>query len=158
MCIGEGRISSDLKTKPLLQDSSLSTQSNKNDEIKPETLRILVVDDDWDVAHSLVMLLEAYSYDVLTASDGLQAIEVATHFRPDVMLLDIGMPKLDGYEVCRHIRDQPWGKEVKILAMTGLGQDDDLGESRRSGFTEHLIKPVRPELLMQLLADYRDAL
>ena len=117
-------------------------------------LRILVVDDNLDVVNSLVMLLEAFSYDVLTANDGLQAIEVATHFRPDVVLLDIGMPKLDGYEVCSHIREQSWGMDIKILAMSGMGQNDDLGKSIGSDFTEHLIKPVRPELLLQLLANY----
>ena len=105
-------------------------------------------DDNWDVVNSLVILLEAFNYNVLSANDGLQAIEMAMHFQPDVVLLDIGMPKQDGYGVCRRIRQTPWGRDIKILAMSGLGRDDCRGKSSSSGFTEHLTKPVNPELLL----------
>lgn len=138
----------------MLQVSTLSAPSHKNDEIKPTTLRILVVDDNRDVVDSLVMLLEALSYKVLATNDGLQAIEVAKNYRPEVVLLDIGLPKLDGYGVCSRIREQAWGKDMKILAMSGKERDDDLEKSRGSGFTEYLVKPVSPELLLRLLAGY----
>ena len=115
--------------------------------------RILVVDDNADVLESLAMLLEMSGYAVAKARDGQEAIESAEAFRPHLILLDIGLPRLDGYGVCRHLRDQPWGKDMRIIALTGRGQDDDRRRSRETGFDGHLVKPVDPADLRQLLTE-----
>lgn len=115
--------------------------------------RILVVDDNVDAAESLAMLLTIMGNETLTAHDGLEALEVATSFRPDVMFLDIGMPKLNGYEVGRRIRQQAWGKDIVLIALTGWGQEEDKSRSLAAGLDFHLIKPVLPAALEKLLAE-----
>ncbi len=119
--------------------------------------RILVVDDNADVVHSLAMLLELTGYRVETARDGLEAVAAAERFRPHLILLDIGMPRLDGYGACRRIREQPWGKDLRIVALTGWGQDDARRKSRETGFDGHLVKPVDPAALRRLLAELAPA-
>jgi len=89
------------------------------------------------------------------AHDGLEAVEAAATFRPEVILLDIGLPKLNGYEACRQIRQQPWGKDIVIVALTGWGQDEDRRKSQEAGFDGHLIKPVEHAVLTKLLAELR---
>ena len=113
--------------------------------------RILVADDNADSAASMALLLEILGNEVRTACDGLEAVEVATAFRPDVILMDIGMPRLDGYDACRRIREQPWGQAVVLIALTGWGQDEDVRKSRDAGFNHHLVKPVEPAMLEKLL-------
>lgn len=115
--------------------------------------RILVVDDNRDAAVSLAMLLKHNGDDTATAHDGLDALEAAEHFRPHVILLDIGMPKLNGYEVCRRIREQQWGKDVLIIAVSGWGQSRDRQQSQESGFDHHMVKPVDFSALIAVLAD-----
>ena len=114
--------------------------------------RILVADDNVDSAESLGMLLKLLGNDVSIANDGLQAVEVAETFRPDAILLDIGMPKLNGYEACRRIRELPWGKTAILIAMTGWGRDEDQRRSQEAGFDRHLVKPVDPSALEKLLS------
>jgi PAS domain S-box-containing protein len=121
------------------------------------TARILVVDDKEDVVESLALLLLLYGHEVRTARDGLEAIEVAAHFRPDLVLLDIGMPGLDGYGACEHMRLQPWGKEMMIVAMTGWGQERDRRRTEAAGFDGHLVKPVDPAAILRLLAQMQAA-
>ena len=116
------------------------------------SLRILVVDDNRDGADSLAMLLRIMGNDTRTAYDGQEGVEVAGEFRPDVVLLDIGLPKLNGYEACRRIREQPWGKSVVLIALTGWGQEEDRRRSHEAGFDHHMVKPVDPQELMKLLA------
>lgn len=116
--------------------------------------RILVVDDNQDSAETLAVLLRLEEHEVHLAFDGLQAIEEAETFRPDVLLLDLGLPERDGIEVCRHIRAQPWGRGMTIIALTGWGQEDDRKKSADAGFDEHLVKPVSREALMQILSRY----
>jgi DNA-binding response OmpR family regulator len=99
------------------------------------------------------MILRILGNDVRTAYDGQQGLDVADEFRPDVILLDIGLPKLNGYEVCRRIREQLWGKKVILIAVTGWGQEKDRRLSQEAGFDHHLVKPVDSERLMNLLAD-----
>jgi signal transduction histidine kinase len=113
--------------------------------------RILIVDDNKDSAASLAMLLEMAGNTVREAHDGLAAVEAAEEFRPDLMLLDIGLPKLDGLEVCRRIRSMPWGRDVRIVALSGWGQDADRRKSREAGFDHHLLKPVNYPDLARLL-------
>ncbi len=114
--------------------------------------RILVVDDNRDSADSLSMLLSMAGHDARSAYDGPQALEEAERFRPHLMLLDLGLPDMDGYEVCRRIRLQPWGQAVRVAAVTGWGQDQDRAASRKAGFDDHLVKPVGYDALGTLLA------
>jgi PAS domain S-box-containing protein len=115
-------------------------------------LRILVVDDNQDAAETLAMMLTMMGNETMTAHDGLKGLEVSAAFRPDVMFLDIGMPKLDGYEVGRRIRQQAWGKDIVLVALTGRGQEDDKLRSLEAGLDAHLVKPVLPSVLEKLLA------
>lgn len=106
------------------------------------TLRILVVDDNVDAAQSLAMLLEISGHRVHTAYDGHAALEAAQEHRPDVAFLDIGLPKLDGYEVARRLRREPTLADMALIAMTGFGQATDRERSSDAGFDKHLLKPV----------------
>lgn len=113
--------------------------------------RILVVDDNQDAASSLAAMLRVMGHEVQVAHDGLEALRVGAAFQPDLMLLDIGMPKLDGHEVCRRLREEPWGRQVIVAALTGFGQEDDRRRSREAGFDFHLVKPLDPAALEGLL-------
>ena len=114
--------------------------------------RILIVDDNYDGADSLAMLLEEVGHETHLAHDGVEALEVAERIRPDAVLLDIGLPKLNGYEVCQRLRERPWADGLVIIALTGWGQDEDRQRSLDAGFDTHLVKPVDHSLLMRLLA------
>jgi PAS domain S-box-containing protein len=114
--------------------------------------RILVVDDNRDGAVSLAEMLHLIGHDTRTAHDGLEAVAVAEAFRPDVILMDIGMPKLNGYDACRRIRDKKWGRGVILIAQTGWGQDEDKRKSHDAGFDFHVTKPVNPVELERILA------
>jgi CheY-like chemotaxis protein len=114
--------------------------------------RILIVDDNEDAAEWLATLLNISGHETHVAHDGLAAIEAAQRVRPDVVLLDIGLPGVDGYEACRRIREQPWGKDLLLVALTGWGQEEDRRKSKEAGFDTHLVKPVDDEVLAKLLA------
>jgi PAS domain S-box-containing protein len=114
--------------------------------------RILVVDDLRDAADSLAMMLRMSGHETSTAYDGLEALQTAKTFRPNVMLLDIGLPKMNGYETARRVRDEPWGGNVALVALTGWGQDEDKRRSLEAGFDHHLTKPIAPADLEKLLA------
>jgi two-component system CheB/CheR fusion protein len=118
--------------------------------------RILIVDDNRDAATSLAMLLKMTGNETQTAHDGLAAVETAATFRPDVVLLDIGLPKLNGHDACRRIREQPWGKNMVLVALTGWGQDEDRRQSKDAGFDHHMVKPVDFADLMSLLAELKE--
>ncbi|HKY02135.1 MAG TPA: ATP-binding protein, partial [Burkholderiales bacterium] len=113
--------------------------------------RIVVADDNRDAADSLEQILKMWGHEVRTAYDGVEALELVKHFRPDVALLDIGMPNLNGYEVARHIREECWGGDVVFIALTGWGQQADKAKARDAGFDHHLVKPADPEELSKLL-------
>ena len=117
--------------------------------------RILVVDDNRDSATSLAELLKLTGNETHTAFDGLEAVEVAAAFKPDVVLLDIGLPKLNGYEAARKIREEPWGKDMVLVALTGWGQEEDRQKSKEAGFDGHMVKPVDYAALMKLLAELK---
>jgi DNA-binding response OmpR family regulator len=110
------------------------------------------VDDNRDAAESLCILLGMSGNSVRTAHDGLEAVAVAAEFRPDVVLLDIGLPKLDGHEAARRIREQEGGAGMLLIALTGWGQEEDRRRSREAGFDHHLTKPVEFDSLLRLLA------
>ena len=116
--------------------------------------RILVVDDLKDSADSLAMMLKTKGHEVRTAYDGLEAVETAREFRPEVVLLDIGMPRLDGYEAAKRIREQCGQNDrVVLIAITGWGHDENRAKTREAGFDHHLVKPVEPATLTRLLAE-----
>jgi two-component system CheB/CheR fusion protein len=115
------------------------------------TLRILVVDDNPDAAETLALLLQFGGHDVRTAHEGESALETAYAFRPQVIVLDIGLPKMDGYEVARRLRQDPEMKKLFLVALTGYGQDEDRQRSKDAGFDHHLVKPVDPAELQSVL-------
>ena len=126
--------------------------NGQTSEIVPSARRrILVVDDSVDATDSLRLLLEMSGHEVRTANDGEAGIAVAAQFRPDVVLMDIGMPKLNGHEAARRIRQQPWGRGMVLVALTGWGREDDRKKSADAGFDHHLVKPVEIDALMKLM-------
>jgi PAS domain S-box-containing protein len=130
--------------------------SGPADEVVSSGLRrILVVDDNVDAADSMGQLLELLGNEVRTANDGEAGIAVAEAFRPEVVFMDIGMPKLNGHEACRRIRAQPWGKGMVLVALTGWGQDEDRRKTAAAGFDHHLVKPVDPHALNRFLGELR---
>jgi signal transduction histidine kinase len=120
-------------------------------EMRSTPRRILVVDDNEDNLGALAQLLRQQGHLVETAIDGEAAYSAAERFRPEVVLLDIGMPKLNGYEVCRRIRQQPWGRAMRVFAQTGWGQADDRRKTEEAGFDGHMVKPVDPAMLETVL-------
>jgi signal transduction histidine kinase len=127
---------------PAAEDASITPQVRR---------RILVADDNSDALESLATLLELGGHEVFSAANGALALESAERHLPEVALLDIGMPKLDGYEVARRIRAQPWGRSITLVALTGWGQDSDRRRSGEAGFDSHLVKPLDLEKLTELL-------
>lgn len=117
----------------------------------PSGRRILVVDDNFDSAESMSTFLGVTGNNCRMAHSGQQALDMAEEFSPDVILLDIGLPGMDGYEVCRIIREQPWGEDICVIAMTGWGQPDDRQRSADAGFNAHLVKPVDITKLYELI-------
>jgi len=138
---------------PIAADRALS-QRHFETRAKEEhmALRILVVDDNRDAADSLATLLKLHGHTVEVANDGLVALQSAEQSRPDVVFMDIGMPKLNGYDCARRIREAPWGKNITLVAISGWGQDSDREKSKSAGFDAHLVKPVDFATLEQMLA------
>ena len=119
---------------------------------EPAKLRILVADDNPDSAASLSLLLSILGYETRATHDGMEAFEAATEFRPDVALLDIGMPRLNGFDLARRLRGEPWGRSIVLIAVTGWGQADDRARATAAGFDHHCTKPVEPQQLDRLIA------
>jgi signal transduction histidine kinase/ActR/RegA family two-component response regulator len=113
--------------------------------------RILVVDDNRDSADNLATMLQLMGHDTMLAHDGLEAVQAAAAYRPDVVLLDLGLPQMNGYEAARLIREQQWGQNMVIIALTGWGQEEDKKHALEAGFDHHLTKPVGAEVLQDLL-------
>ena len=153
---GTGRGSEFLIRLPLLLETTQSTNgsqsSARTDDAPPVRRRILVADDNADALETLATVLELGGHEVFSAANGSLALESAERHLPEVALLDIGMPLLDGYEVARRIRAQAWGKRITLVALTGWGQDSDRRRSQEAGFDSHLVKPLDLEKLTQLLA------
>lgn len=113
--------------------------------------RLLIVDDNVDAADSLAQMLRLAGFETRVAYDGRTAIEIAELMRPDAVLLDLGLPLMSGHDVARRLRGQPWGHDLRLIAVTGWGQEDDRARSRDAGFDEHLTKPVDPEVLLEAI-------
>ena len=128
-----------------------ASQGNDNGTL-PDGLRLLVVDDNQDAAETLSFLLTSLQVEHRTANDGASALEIAGRFRPQVVLLDIGMPGMDGYEVARRLREQPEHADVLLIALTGWGGEQDHERSRAAGFDHHLRKPADLDELLRLIS------
>ncbi len=139
-------------TIPLSEGPRAAARPLAEEAPAPQGRRILIVDDNHDGADSLAMLLLSLGNEVRTAYDGLQAVEAAEAFRPSVVLMDLGMPNLNGLDAARRIREKPWGQAVRIIALTGWGQEEDRERSRQAGCDGHLVKPVSLPDLKRMLA------
>jgi CheY-like chemotaxis protein len=114
--------------------------------------RVLIADDNLDAAESLQLWLQLAGHDVQVAGNGMEALRIAAAFKPDVALLDLGMPGLSGFDVARRIRESPWGGGMVLVALTGWGQDEDRKQSAEAGFHHHLTKPIAPDTIEALIA------
>jgi PAS domain S-box-containing protein len=151
---GTGRGSEFVVRLPIIEEMKQPLPAQPATEpVTTPARRFLIVDDNRDSADSMAMWLKLTGNQTHTAYDGLEAVEAAATFRPDAVLLDIGLPKLNGYEVARKIRQQPWGKTMVLVALTGWGQQEDRRQSSEAGFNGHLVKPVDFDDLMKLLAE-----
>lgn len=126
-------------SSPSLSDASASSRATQPDD---KRLRILVVDDDEDLAHLLAKVLVTRNYEVRTARDSLSAIRTATEFSPDVALMDIGLPMMDGYELARELRKILPAGSCRLIALTGYSEEGEKEKARAAGFEAHLLKPV----------------
>lgn len=122
-------------------------------ETDPPVLRVLCVDDHPDAADSLGVLLELVGYETKVCYDGLSALAAAEEFHPDACILDLTMPGMDGVEVGRRLRQQPWARNLPLVAVTALGNDEARQRTAEAGFDLHLTKPVDPDRLANVLAD-----
>jgi PAS domain S-box-containing protein len=149
---GEGQGSTFTVMLPILTAKQATEADLPEKTEKTPSRRILIADDNHDGAESLAMILRLLDNDVRTANDGLEALERAEAFRPEIILMDVGMPKLNGLDATRRIRQQAWGRGVTIIALTGWGQAGDRERSRAAGCDDHLVKPVDLSDLEKLLA------
>jgi CheY-like chemotaxis protein len=113
----------------------------------------LVVDDNEDSADSLATLLRMLGHDARVAYDGATAVQTAREFVPEIAILDIGLPKMSGYDLATLLREEPWASELVLVALTGWGQDEYRRRSAQAGFDHHLTKPVEVDVLQQILSD-----
>jgi two-component system CheB/CheR fusion protein len=151
---GHGRGSTFEVRLPVAADASMAAlAASPSQRPDDHARRVLIIDDNVDAAESMAMLVRELGGEADTAHDGRHGIERMRLFRPEVVLLDIGMPGMDGYETCRHLRSL--GREAYIVALTGWGQDQDRSRALRSGFDAHLTKPADPCQLEQLLVSGR---
>jgi PAS domain S-box-containing protein len=153
---GEGTGSEFVVRLPLASDDAKPPPDGAREggaaAARPPARHVLVVDDNQDSAESLGTLLKLLGHEVRTAHDGPSALETAREFRPEVVLLDIGMPGMNGYDVARRMRTMPEVRDALLVAQTGWGQDDDRRQSKEAGFNDHLVKPVDLDDLQRLLA------
>ncbi len=152
---GEGKGSMFTVTLPVLAGPTSPTQPHQEGARGPSR-RFLVVDDNRDGADSLAMALRFLGEEVRTAYDGAEAVELAEQFRPEVILMDVGMPRINGLDATRRIRTESWGRDIKIIALTGWGQSHDRERSREAGCDGHLVKPVNLVDLDKMLAELKE--
>jgi CheY-like chemotaxis protein len=154
---GPGRGSTFIVKLPVSQQQiNTATATAPKRDLHPTSAgrKILVVDDNRDSANSLAAFLRLQGHNVELAHDGAEAVTVAGKFRPEVILMDVGMPKLNGYRATQQIRKKPWGQDIVIIALTGWGQEADRERSREAQCDGHLVKPVDLSVLNKVLNDY----
>lgn len=151
---GPGRGSELVVRLPLLAaPAAEDTRSTPTPPPRSAARRILIADDNDDALQTLSWLLESHGHEVHTARDGLEAVEAAAAVRPEIVILDIGMPNLDGYGAAERIRGQPWGRPMKLVAQTGWGQPSDKQRAKQAGFDLHLTKPIDVDRLVAVIAE-----
>ncbi len=143
---------------PLLVDGPVAKPLDPSSEETNSTIRcrVLVVDDNKAAADMLSLVVKMLGHEVRTAGDGQEGVEMAESFAPDMVLMDIGMPRMDGYEAARYIRKQSWGQRMMLVALTGWGQEDDKRRTLIAGFDHHLVKPAEPTDLRRLLNEIQE--
>ncbi len=152
---GLGRGSEFVLRLPVISEAPAEPwKKNHAESPRPDSRRILVVDDNVDAARSLAILLNMVGHEVHTAQDGTTALHAAQVHQPDVVLLDIGLPGMDGLEVARHLRQDQKFKDILLVAITGYGQDEDRRRSEEAGFNAHLVKPIAIDALNALLGRF----
>jgi CheY-like chemotaxis protein len=141
---------------PALPYPSFAAESPELDDpphlVSPRR-KVLVVDDNSDALDSLSRMVTLMGNDVCKARDGLEALEATERFQPDIVLMDLGMPNMNGYEAARRMREQPWGQKLVLVATTGWGQEEDRRRTAEAGFDRHLVKPIEAVVLSDLLND-----
>jgi CheY-like chemotaxis protein len=138
---------------PVQDGAVVDIDENPKSKIQnPKSKRVLVVDDNVDAAATLAELVDLWGHEVRVAYDGRLALEEVSRFQPEVVLLDIGLPQMDGYEVARRLGEQAGRQGLRLVAVTGYGQEEDRRKAEAAGFDDHLVKPVDPDALQQLLA------
>jgi PAS domain S-box-containing protein len=152
MSAGRDRGSSFTIRLPLSNRVDTSPAAASSSSLRPIARRVVVIDDNEDAADTMALLVEELGGGTRVAHDGQNGLRAVAEFRPDVVLLDIGMPDMDGYEVCRRIRQEPYGQDMMIIAVTGWGQEQDEQRAIESGFDAHLTKPADPAALGRILA------
>lgn len=131
----------------------LDSEPTKESHPRKEVRRVMVVDDLEDSAVSLSQLLQVLGFESRPCTSGFQAIEEGTHFGPDAIVLDLGMPGMDGFETAQHVQQEEWGRKALLIALTGWGAEEDFARTRRAGFHAHLVKPLNLPDLLDLLGN-----
>lgn len=149
---GPGQGSEFVLHLPILADAESQSPAPAKRPAATGGHRVLVVDDNEDVVTSMQTLLTSLGNEVQTASNGMDAVEAAAAFHPDVVMLDLRMPRMNGYDAARQIRSQPWGKKMVLVAHTGWGQEENRRKTQEAGFDYHLVKPVGSDTLEEILA------
>ncbi len=155
---GQGKGSEFTVTLPVHEEDQPTLHEDLPTEgfsLKHGKYKVLVVDDNKAAADMLSKMVKMLGNQVETAEDGQQAIEVAERFHPEIILMDLGMPKMNGYEAARYIRQQDWGKNVLLIALTGWGQQEDRDRTKDAGFDHHLVKPAEPSEIQRLIHQHR---
>ncbi len=142
-----------MRSDPRVETRTPEIFKTETDIPCPRTQRVLIVEDNGDSAQTLRMILGIWGHDAWVAQTGDEALDLAREHRPDVILLDLGLPDMDGYTVARAIRVDPWLREATILAMTGQDGEEIVREAKAAGIDHYLLKPIRLEALERLLTD-----
>jgi len=148
---GPGLGSEFVVSLPLANPPSISVEPGRTVTVGSRPLRVLVVDDNRDVALGIELLLRHAGHEIRTAHSGVEALDVVLSYRPDAVLLDLGLPEMDGYEIARRLRNKPECKELILIAVSGYGQESDKRHSEDAGCDAHLVKPVEAAKLIEVL-------
>jgi CheY-like chemotaxis protein len=156
---GSGRGSEFVVRLPLAEGIVQPRQPETSSAFNPESVRrILIVDDNQDSADAVALILQLDGHEVKTVYSGVDALDLVEEFKPHAVLLDIGMPQLNGYQVARRLRSQAWGKNVLLIAQTGWGQQEDIRQCHEAGFNHHVTKPIDFQKLREFFGQRKSAL
>jgi CheY-like chemotaxis protein len=149
---GAGKGSEFIVRLPLESSAEAALRQDPvNKDASSAPRRVLVVDDNQDAAFTMSLILKKQGHMVKTAYDGVEAVQSAESFKPDVIFMDIGMPRMNGFDACKAIRSMQWGKSIHIIALSGWGQEEDRNKSEEAGFDQHIVKPIERRTLERLM-------